>query len=400
MKFRGSSATRRRVGLYLGFPPEGGGAFQYAQSVLEATHSLPALKYEVVVYYTHPAWEPRLEKYANRMKTVTFRSNWLDVFLEYGLRFGVPLGIYRRLARNIHPLARRLLHENCDLWIFPAQEVWTYALPVRTLGVIHDLMHRYEPTFPEVSKLGLFRRRERHYQRLCNYARGILVDSEVGKTHVLESYQVEPQKIFVLPFVPPPYVYEKENSREFDERYSLPEKFIFYPAQFWHHKNHVRLITAMAAVRPVLPDLHLVLVGAKKDAYAEVMHAIHELELTDRVHIFGYVPDEDLVTFYRRARALVMPTFFGPTNIPPLEAMALGCPVGASNVYAMPEQIGEAGLLFDPKSVLQIAETIFKLASNDQLCDRLSNAGKARVANWTQDHFNKRFEIIIESLVG
>ena len=82
--------------------------------------------------------------------------------------------------------------------------------------------------------------------------------------------------------------------------------------------------------------------------------------------------------FYRRARAMVMPTFFGPTNIPPLEAFALGCPVAVSNIYGIPEQVGDAALLFDPNSVEEIADCIERLWQDDALCASLISKGHAR----------------------
>ena len=68
-----------------------------------------------------------------------------------------------------------------------------------------------------------------------------------------------------------------------------------------------------------------------------------------------------------------MPSYFGPTNIPPLEAMALGCPVAVSNKYAMPEQVGDAGLLFDPDSPEEIAKCIKAMWLDDKLRQKMIN---------------------------
>lgn len=389
----------KRIGLYLGFAPEGGGAFQYALAMLDALASLPPDEYQLVVAYTHPAWPVKLEKYRGRISTIKLHEGRLDFVVRTALRYGMPLAPWLLLARWIHPFTRRLLGQGCDLWVFPAQEVWAYAIPSATLGVIHDLMHRYEPSFPEVSIFGLFHRRERHHRRLCRQAKGVLVDSEVGKRQVMESYGPSASRLHVLPFVAPAYVHSDQVPADFDQRYRLPDKFIFYPAQFWEHKNHIRLLQAMAALRPKVPDLHLVLVGSKKNAYGRVLKEIERLSLQDRVRILGYVPDEDMPVFYRRALALVMPTFFGPTNIPPLEAMAVGCPMAVSNIYAMPEQVGDAALLFDPNSVDEIAEAIFRLATDEALRDRLAGAGRIQAARWGQAQFNARVNEIVETVL-
>jgi len=389
----------KRIGLYLGFAPEGGGAFQYAQSILAAFARLPADQYDTVVAYAHPEWARNLSTYDFLRAPVSVREGLAERLVRFTLREGLPLALWHSIAPWIHPLTRRLLDEECDLWIFPAQDVLTYALPAPTVGVIHDLMHRHETRFPEVGSRSIVRRRDRHYRNLCTHARAILVDSQVGQGHVEAAYAIDSSRIHVLPYVAPEYMHQQQTPEDFDVRYELPNQFIFYPAQFWEHKNHVRLLHALAAVRPMLPDLHLVLVGSEKNALASVRRTIEQLQLADRVHVLGYVPDRDMPVFYRRALALVMPTFFGPTNIPPLEAMSVGCPMAISNIYAMPDQVGEAALLFDPNSVEEISETIRRLATDAALRERLSAAARCRAQRWGQPQFDERFQQIIETAV-
>lgn len=388
----------KRIGLYLGFPPNGGGAFQYAQSILAATLALPA-EYDIVIAHAHPAWLHLLQAHVSRAALLPMPRDRLAPLVHLLLRQGFPAALWRMAARHLHPWTRRLLAQGCDLWICPAQDVLTYALPARTMGVIHDLMHRYERRFPEVSRHGLFNRRERHYRNICSAASVVLVDSQVGKSHVIEAYGTGTGRIHILPYVAPPYMQNQEPA-DFESRYRLPASFIFYPAQFWRHKNHVRLLQALAIALEAVPDLNLVLAGSRKNAYADVLQAIEDLHLQHRVMLVGYVPDEDMPGFYRRARGLVMPTFFGPTNIPPLEAMMAGCPMAVSNVYAMPEQVGDAALLFDPHSVDDIAQAIVCLVTDEALRARLSEAGKKRAQAWGQRHFEARFHQIVQSVTG
>ena len=204
----------------------------------------------------------------------------------------------------------------------------------------------------------------------------------------------------MLPYVPPRYISEAVISPDFFHKYQLPAKFIFYPAQFWWHKNHIRLISALAKVKEKHHDISLVLVGTRKNAYDDVERHVKSLGLDSHVRIFGYVPDNDMPEFYRRARAMVMPTFFGPTNIPPLEAFALGCPVAVSNVYGIPEQVGDAALLFDPDSVEEIANCIERLWQEDALCASLISKGHARAVLWGQQKFSQVLHGIVEKLTN
>jgi len=110
------------------------------------------------------------------------------------------------------------------------------------------------------------------------------------------------------------------------------------------------------------------------------------------------VDDREMAAFYRLARALVMPTYFGPTNIPQLEAFALGCPVATSRIYAIPEQVGDAALLFDPSSVDEIHECLVRLWDDDALCEDLAARGHARAEAWGPQQFRERLRQIIEDV--
>jgi glycosyltransferase involved in cell wall biosynthesis len=388
---------KKTIVIFLNARPKSGGAFSYSQSMLEALSALPANRYQKLVCYTHDVWIKHIRNFPG-----------FSFFLNLGLSRLVatkriagylPMSWWRAVSPIFHPPTKLLLQKKCNLWLFPAQETWTYLLPAPSLGTIFDLMHRYERRFAESSGFGLFRCRERHYMNICKWSRGIFVDSEVGKQHVMESYGLNPNRIHVLPFVPRTNILKIPNPHVFSDRYALPEKFFFYPAQFWEHKNHKALVAAAALLKHDIPDLNLVFVGSKKNGYRSTVKLVRHLGLSSNIHFVGYVPDPDMPEFYRRARALLMPTFYGPTNIPPLEAMALGCPVAASKIYGMPEQLADAALFFDPRSIEDIAQTMKTLWNDDNLCTELSQRGAARSLRWNQSHFNQRLGDIIEKVV-
>jgi glycosyltransferase involved in cell wall biosynthesis len=195
-------------------------------------------------------------------------------------------------------------------------------------------------------------------------------------------------------------MHEHDPNANLARTYELPERFIFYPAQFWAHKNHLRLIEAVRRLRAEFPDLHLVLAGSKKNGFAAVERKVSSDGLEGVVHFLGFVPESDLAMLYRRAVALVLPTFFGPTNIPPLEAFVVGCPVAASGIYGMPEQLGDAALYFDPLSVDEIVGVLRRLWTDNALRTELGARGRARSAAWGAPQFNQRFATIIEALLG
>tara|TARA_B100000787_G_scaffold148644_1_gene120215 strand:+ start:646 stop:1821 length:1176 start_codon:yes stop_codon:yes gene_type:complete len=388
---------KQKIGLYLGTEPNGGGTFQYNQAVLEAIAWLPREHYETVVAYSSKTMLPYLDPLS--VKIVYNPRPLISRLISFACRkLRIPLPIWRSIHSVIDPFARRLINESCDLWIFPSQDIFAYTIDVPSLGTIHDLMHRYEKQFEELSANGEYEAREFHYRKMVGNARGVLVDSNVGKQQVLESYGIDESKIHVLPYIAPSYIYSNQMPKDFDQKYTLPSKFIFYPAQFWTHKNHIGLIRAASIIKVDNPDFKLVFVGAMKNGYALALDLVDELELSSSIQFLGYVPDEDMPELYRRARAIVMPTFCGPTNIPPLEAFVTGCPLAVSRVYAMPEQVGDAALLFDPRSSTDIARVLVELWNDNQLCEELSKKGKARADLFNPKVFNTDLLKIIQNI--
>lgn len=388
-----------KIGLFLGSKPNWGGTFQYNQTILNALFALPKTQYDIVIIYTYKEWMDYLAKdNCNRIfisnffyqKVISDAFNFLDISVNK----------CRVLSPYFLDVSKIMVNQKCDLWIFPSQDLFSYQIPVPALVSILDLMHRYEPQFPEVSSIGRYRIREQRYKNICKWAKGVLVESNTGKQQVMESYGLDSKKIHVLPLIAPEYMLTDHSANDFDKRYNLPQKFIFYPAQFWEHKNHKRLIQAIGKLKEELLDIKLVLVGSKKNGYESALQMIHSLSLERDVLILGYVPSSDIVGLYRRARALIMPTFFGPSNIPPLEAFAVGCPVGISNVNGIPDNIGNAALYFDPKSVQEISEVIKLLWIDDKQCLELSQRGTLMNARWGQKEFNKRFAEVIKDTCG
>lgn len=130
----------------------------------------------------------------------------------------------------------------------------------------------------------------------------------------------------------------------------------------------------------------------------DVKHYITDNGLENNVTIKGFVSDENITYLYKNAVGLVMPSYFGPTNIPPIEAMALGCPVAVSNKYAMPEQVGNAGLLFNPDEPGEIAECIRKMWMDEGIRQRMIHAGYRKMGRWTKKEFRERLEKILRKI--
>lgn len=389
----------KRLGLFLSTGLHDGGAFQYSQLLMEALVALPTAEYSVVVAYADPVWLQKVRSLGLEAFSVSLGQLVPAIALLPEL-LGARSRSWQRRVAYLHPSTAKVVSRGCDLWIFPQQDVWSTFFPVPALAAIHDLMHHYEPHFAETSSYPRLRFRHAYLGKVARDAQGVLVDSETGRRHVTETFGVSVDRLFVLPYIAHPHLVRARAPADFDRRYQLPKKFLFYPAQFWEHKNHLRLLDAMADCRQNCPDLKLVLVGSHKRKFEAVRRRMQELQLEDSVLLAGYVPQCDMAEFYRRARGLIFPTLFGPTNIPPLEAFALGCPVAASNIYGMPEQIENAGLLFNPLNTGEIASCILRLWNDDRLCEELKVRGRRKAASWGEREFQEAVNKIVRDVTS
>lgn len=380
---------RGTIGLVAVTSPLAGGVFQYENMVAEAI------------------WN-NCEKY--KLIIISNNSYWVNWCLERNVRFiEDKIGVYESHVINMaakHPYLstiysslfssqeRKIKKEGIELLIYGQQPVFLTNKLIKQICPVHDLMHRYESRFPE-------RRQEKEddlFRCELQFIKAVLVDSQLGKRQVTESYLMDKKR---RPFIQVlPYTISRHITDFKEEKITTPDRYIFYPAQFWQHKNHLNLLKAVRLVKNDIPDIHLILVGSEKNALSIVEKYIRENELTSNVTIYDFVTKEKLIYLYRHAVAMIMPSYFGPTNIPPLEAMTLGCPVAVSNNYAMGEQVGDAGLLFNPDSPEEIAECINRLWNDDRLRNELREKGYQQVAAWQPKDFEERLIKTIDMVLN
>jgi glycosyltransferase involved in cell wall biosynthesis len=291
--------------------------------------------------------------------------------------------------------------------LYPANNPVNFAAGPPYVMVIHDLQHRLQPEFPEVSANGEWETRERYFRDAVRHATLLVTDSEVGKEDVLTyygGYGATAERVKVLPFVPASYLAREVPPAELERvrrKYDLPERFLFYPAQFWAHKNHDRIVQAIGSLKERGVRVQIAFCGShtgefRERTFQDVMARVRQLSLEDEIRYLGYVCDGDMSGLYAAAEALVMPTFFGPTNIPVLEAWAFDCPVLTSDIRGIREQAGDAALLADPRSIESIADGIQRLWTDRVLRVTLAERGRKRLASYTPTEFRLRLGGILE----
>jgi glycosyltransferase involved in cell wall biosynthesis len=229
---------------------------------------------------------------------------------------------------------------------------------------------------------GLFPRGERlfrriAYDRAARRAGRVIVISEWVRGRVVERLGLDPGRVHAIHL-------GVDHDRFSPDPDVAREPFLLYPARPWPHKNHARLFEAFARIRAERPGLGLVLTGVGHDPAA----------LPDGVETRGGVSPDELVSLYRRASALVFPSLYEGFGLPPLEAMACGCPVAASDAGSLPEVVGDAAARFDPRDPESIAAGIAEALDR---ADELGRLGLARARAFTWEATARAHDRVYEA---
>jgi glycosyltransferase involved in cell wall biosynthesis len=352
--------------------PDNGGTYQYTLSMLQALKHTSA--FEITVY-GDPANRDFLELGYPLRPCAETRAQQLTALAAHKIRL-----------RSADRFARE------DILLAP---IYSPALLHTTKPfayTLHDLQENYYP-----ENFTRWQRVWRHQVHAALLARASRVICESGhvRNDIIASFGVPETRIAVITAPPLRQAVVDLTAEQLQatrDRLQLPPRFLFYPAQFWVHKNHLRLIEAFAAARTQMPDLKLVLTGKKRDEYETVMAAVARFGLGDRVIHLGYVAQEDLQTIYQLATALVMPSLFESVSIPIYEAFQAGTPVAASGILAMPEQVGDAGVLFDPMSVASISQAILHIAGDTEAARLMGQKGQQRMQAMTSERYGAQLQ--------
>lgn len=247
------------------------------------------------------------------------------------------------------------------------QEVNKYPCPIvlTVWDMIHELFYPNDQQIEDKRKAILA-------------AQAILCISENTKKDLLKFYSIPENKITVTPLAP-----EIDKSLSYGPERIPSKPYYFYVGGRAGYKNFDTCLAAFARVVSVRPEVSLCVVGPPFSHAEE--KSITSLKLSNNIEHYGFASDRHLAKLYRCSITLVYPSLYEGFGIPPLEAMSCGTAVVASNCSSIPEVVGDAGLLFDPKSVKDLADILLLLLDNPMERDRLIVQGQQRVNLFSWD---------------
>ena len=375
-----------RLGVIFDQQIRAGGGYQQALNAALLTRELSKELVDITFFTFLPENISTLATYG--IDAVTIHLSLyakLKAFLKKRIADSRLLNFIRKIERQ-SPLEKQLVEHEIDLVYFLSPSNWAQSLErLNYITTVWDLCHRDHPEFPEVRWNRQLESRDRNYNEILPRATAVFVDSELGKENVVRRYRVDLERIHIIPFQAAELIrHDLDTNAKIQlnicEKYRLDIPYVFYPAQFWAHKNHVYLLEGLYVLQETYGiRIGAIFAGGDQGNLSYIEAYVRKLGLQDRIRFAGFVANEEIVALYRQSIALVMPSYFGPTNLPPLEAFQLGVPVLYSDRVGLRDQVGDAALVMDLKDPNSMALHLKNLIEDKQLRRRLIAAGFERV---------------------
>lgn len=386
------------VGVVLDSIITAGGGFQHSLSTILLLKGKENADYTFVFFTTYPENLPILKEYG--INAIPVRLTPMD---KAAIKFRKTNIIQRILNRlpgfGKNRFDEQIARHDIDLLYFLSYSRYAgYTEKFNYIFSLWDLNHRDYPEFPLFHQNLFFDNMENLLREVLPKATAILVDSEISKLAAIHRYGIDDRRVYVQPFLPAESVQNSSiGTANIRLLYSLKNDYVYYPAQFWAHKNHYYILEGLKLLKEkygVCVDA--VFSGSDKGNLSYILESAKKMGISDQVHYIGFVENRLIPDLYRQALALVMPTYFGPTNMPPLEAFALGTPVIYADVKGVREQVEGAALMMDLKKPDSMAVQLLKVLKGDQQVEQLKNRGKGIVNSWTKENAWQELKAIFD----
>ena len=375
-----------KLGVIFDHKIQSGGGYQQSLNAALIAKELNNQLVEVIFYTT-------IKKNIEILKTYEINAKFIELSFFSKLRVYFYRKIKNRYLFNFfrffeknNPRENFFIKDKIDIIYFLSPSTWPIDLEqTNYITTLWDLCHQDNLEFPEVRFCREFEKRERNYRLILARALAVLVDSEFTKVNLTGRFGIQEDRVYITPFRAAVKTREKLNYRsacqtDIKKKYNLNFPYIFYPAQFWAHKNHIYLLKGLIDLKKDYEiQVGAIFSGADRGNLNFIKEFVAKEGLEDRVRFIGFVSNDEIVELYSQSIALVMPTYFGPTNLPPVEAFEIGVPVLYSDKQGLRDQVGDAALLMDLKDSKTMAIHLKNLIQNDKLRNKLIEEGKKRL---------------------
>jgi glycosyltransferase involved in cell wall biosynthesis len=297
---------------------------------------------------------------------------------------------------------------DCDLVHIPNLFSVPRALPCPYVMTVHDMLEHMSRAREQS---GFWR--SVHFQLTKRVLRGaarIFAVSNFTKNEMEKLFGIPPERIEVVyNAIDERFLHGHASAADRQlvaQRYQVTYPFLLYAGRISPHKNVVRMIEAFSALKTQLekdgelPDLKLIIIGDDLSGNPDLRRTVVRSGVQHDVRFLGFVPIEVLRIFYDMAKIFVFATLYEGFGLPPLEAMAHGTPVVASNVSSLPEVVGNAAVLVNPENVFEIMRALHRVLLDQSLRERMKERSYRQAARFSWEDSVRRIVGVYRQIGG
>ena len=389
---------REKLAIFLDTQKNSGGAYQELIYMIDRLDKLYNEKIEIIIISNSKNLQINIK--GKNFTTYYLSMNFFERHIAFLRNFDPTIRRLKKYFFFRNKLESFLKKIKVDLVYFTGPSQYSmYLEDTDFILTIPDVSHRENLEFPEWTKSSEFLRRDEILSKSAVKAIAVITNAEIIKEKISTFYSVEKERIYVINHRPSIGIssFNKFDQKVYEKianKYNLPKKYIFYPAMYLPHKNHKYVIDTIKILNEKFKlDISAVFCGSDKGYLQKIKNYTSELNQSNNVHFLDFVEDDHLPYLYLSSQALVMPTFSGPTNIPPWEAFKLKVPVFYSDIHNIRKVYKDAVYYIDPFNPETLVKGFLELTKDEEKKTELLSKGENLLNSIDE---NKEFSQFLE----
>ena len=389
---------REKLAIFLDTQKNSGGAYQELIYMIDRLDKLYNEKIEIIIISNSKNLQINIK--GKNFTTYYLSMNFFERHIAFLRNFDPTIRRLKKYFFFRNKLESFLKKIKVDLVYFTGPSQYSmYLEDTDFILTIPDVSHRENLEFPEWTKSSEFLRRDEILSKSAVKAIAVITNAEIIKEKISTFYSVEKERIYVINHRPSIGIssfnkFDQEVYEKIANKYNLPKKYIFYPAMYLPHKNHKYVIDTIKILNEKFKlDISAVFCGSDKGYLQKIKNYTSELNQSNNVHFLDFVEDDHLPYLYLSSQALVMPTFSGPTNIPPWEAFKLKVPVFYSDIHNIRKVYKDAVYYIDPFNPETLVKGFLELTKDEEKKTELLSKGENLLNSIDE---NKEFSQFLE----
>ncbi len=392
-----------KIGIFLEGSPENSGGF--FQSLKSSLLLLDIEKYHAQIELIITNNNTKKYLINKNIKHCLFKLNKISNYLSQLFEINYLNDFFNKTKIN-HPFYNFIKRYKYDVIIFLGpSEMSKFCKEIAFISNIWDLDHKKNSQFPEHNLSNTYEYREKLLQEIVSRAFKIIVPHESNKKDLVNFYKTPEDKITTQNFIPMlPTIYKENNLdnegyKKLFLNFDLPpnKKIIFYPAQFWAHKNHKYLIDVAEMLKKRNNEKYLfVFCGGNKGNYNYVKELILNKKLNNHIKILTFISDEEVISLYLNSHGVVMPTYGGPTNLPIYESFFFKKIIFYTKNLIPNDIINDHLIEIDTSSPLDLHDKLEILFNTPKLIEMVNKNYEYYKLICNEETFKRNYEKILD----